>query len=122
MKALRFLVIVVVIMGMMVSCQAAATTAPTGKPLFYGAFATPIEEPWDGVIHQALQKAAKFPVKEQIARGVAQIRSLQLCRYLAGQRNPHLLEAMMQYGGQIQLLGQAGNCPPFRRGNIRQEF
>ena len=27
------------------------------KPLVYGAFATPIEEPWDGVIHQALQKA-----------------------------------------------------------------
>ena len=58
MKALRFLVIVAVLMGLMVSCQAAATTAPTGKPLFYGAFATPIEEPWDGVIHQALQKAA----------------------------------------------------------------
>ncbi|HAD07604.1 MAG TPA: BMP family ABC transporter substrate-binding protein, partial [Anaerolineaceae bacterium] len=27
-------------------------------PLFFGAFATPIEEPWDGVIHEALQKAA----------------------------------------------------------------
>lgn len=27
-------------------------------PLFYGAYATPIEEPWDGVIHAALQKAA----------------------------------------------------------------
>ncbi len=26
-------------------------------PLFYGAFATPIEEPWDGVIHEALQEA-----------------------------------------------------------------
>lgn len=58
MKGLRILIIVLVVMGMMVSCQAAATTAPTGKPLFYGAFATPIEEPWDGVIHQALQKAA----------------------------------------------------------------
>jgi basic membrane lipoprotein Med (substrate-binding protein (PBP1-ABC) superfamily) len=58
MKVLRFLVIVAVMMGMMAACQPAATTAPTGKPLFYGAFATPIEEPWDGVIHQALKKAA----------------------------------------------------------------
>ncbi len=34
---------------------AASTSA---KPLVYGAFATPIEEPWDGVIHAALQAAA----------------------------------------------------------------
>ncbi len=60
MKAFRILVIVALMMGFMVSCQQApaATTAPASKPLFYGAFATPIEEPWDGVIHQALQKAA----------------------------------------------------------------
>jgi basic membrane protein A and related proteins len=64
MKAFRILVIVAMMMGLLVSCQQppAATTAPTAaaaaKPLFYGAFATPIEEPWDGVIHQALQKAA----------------------------------------------------------------
>ena len=57
MKQLRFLMIVVVLMGLVVSC-AQAPAASTGKPLFYGAFATPIEEPWDGVIHQALQKAA----------------------------------------------------------------
>ncbi len=30
----------------------------TEKLLVYGAFATPIEEPWDGVIHAALQQAA----------------------------------------------------------------
>ena len=30
----------------------------TQKMLVYGAFATPIEEPWDGVIHAALQQAA----------------------------------------------------------------
>jgi basic membrane protein A and related proteins len=67
MKALRYLAILAVLMGMLVSCtQAPATTqAPAAtnttapeKPLFYGAYATPIEEPWDGVIHQALQKAA----------------------------------------------------------------
>ena len=41
-----------------------AGATPTGggtaaaRPLVYGAFATPIEEPWDGVIHKALQQAA----------------------------------------------------------------
>ena len=44
--------------GFLTSCQQTATTGTTDKPLFYGAFATPIEEPWDGVIHPALQKAA----------------------------------------------------------------
>ncbi len=34
-----------------------ATEAAPGKLYVYGAFATPIEEPWDGVIHAALQKA-----------------------------------------------------------------
>jgi len=33
-----------------------AEPGPT-KPLVFGAFATPIEEPWDGVIHGALLKA-----------------------------------------------------------------
>lgn len=35
-----------------------ATGSGTAKIKVFGAFATPIEEPWDGVIHQALQKAA----------------------------------------------------------------
>jgi basic membrane lipoprotein Med (substrate-binding protein (PBP1-ABC) superfamily) len=34
------------------------TAAVPETPLFYGAFATPIEEPWDGVIHQALKQSA----------------------------------------------------------------
>ena len=59
MKVFRILSVVIVMMALMVSCQqAAAPNSAGGKPLFYGAFATPIEEPWDGVIHQALQKAA----------------------------------------------------------------
>jgi basic membrane protein A len=59
MKALRFLLICVILAGFLTSCQQGpATTTTSDKPLFYGAFATPIEEPWDGVIHQALQKAA----------------------------------------------------------------
>ncbi len=43
-----------------VVCSGVATASPAAKKLkVFGAFATPIEEPWDGVIHTALQKAQK---------------------------------------------------------------
>ena len=35
----------------------AGPAAPAGKMLVFGAYATAIEEPWDGVIHTALNKA-----------------------------------------------------------------
>jgi basic membrane lipoprotein Med (substrate-binding protein (PBP1-ABC) superfamily) len=39
--------------------EGASSPAPGGaKPLVYGVFATPLEEPWDGAIHAALQAAA----------------------------------------------------------------
>lgn len=57
-----FLITFLVILLAAQCAPAAETPAPetgeTGLPLFYGAYATPIEEPWDGVIHTALQKAA----------------------------------------------------------------
>ncbi len=43
------------------SGSAASGSAASGnseKPLVYGVFATPLEEPWDGAVHQALQAAA----------------------------------------------------------------
>jgi basic membrane protein A and related proteins len=60
MKVLRFLMVLAITMGLFAGCAPAATQAPanTGKPFVYGAYATPLEEPWDGVIHAALQKAA----------------------------------------------------------------
>jgi len=63
MKQFRFLLIFTILVSIALSAcaPAAATEAPVTVseiPLFYGAFATPIEEPWDGVIHVALQKAA----------------------------------------------------------------
>ncbi len=64
MKHLRFVLVVVLMLTVfLAACQPAATPAPEVStedelPLFYGAYATPIEEPWDGVIHAALQKAA----------------------------------------------------------------
>jgi basic membrane lipoprotein Med (substrate-binding protein (PBP1-ABC) superfamily) len=64
MKPFRVFAILAILLMLVTACaQANPTTAPaapaaSAKPLFYGAFATPIEEPWDGVIHQALKKAA----------------------------------------------------------------
>ncbi len=63
MKYFRFLIVLTLLFTVALSACAPAAT-PTAEvtttelPLFYGAFATPIEEPWDGVIHVALQKAA----------------------------------------------------------------
>ncbi|MCD4671086.1 MAG: BMP family protein [Anaerolineaceae bacterium] len=63
MKHLKLLLILVIVALMAAACQPAAPAAeePAAAeelPLFYGAYATAIEEPWDGVIHTALQKAA----------------------------------------------------------------
>lgn len=39
------------------SAQEATSEAGTDLPLVYAAFATPLEEPWDGAIHAALESA-----------------------------------------------------------------
>lgn len=62
MKYAKLFLITILVILLAVQCTPAAETpAPeTGEgeaPLFYGAYATPIEEPWDGVIHSALQQA-----------------------------------------------------------------
>jgi basic membrane lipoprotein Med (substrate-binding protein (PBP1-ABC) superfamily) len=51
------LVTVLMITSLIAGCAGGATTSTGGKVKVFGAYATPIEEPWDGVIHQALQKA-----------------------------------------------------------------
>lgn len=57
-KFISIVSILVVLSFVLVSCAPAAQTgAKTGKVKVFGAFATPIEEPWDGVIHAALNKA-----------------------------------------------------------------
>jgi basic membrane protein A len=40
------------------STDPARPAVPSAQPLFYGVFASPIEEPWNEVIHSALQQAA----------------------------------------------------------------
>ncbi len=61
-KLLTVVSIIVVLSFVLSACAtpAAPTAAPaeTGKLKVFGAFATPIEEPWDGVIHAALKKAS----------------------------------------------------------------
>jgi basic membrane protein A len=57
MKTMRMLLALVVLSMLFVACTPTPTTVPSTKPLFYGAYATAIEEPWDGVIHAALLKA-----------------------------------------------------------------
>jgi len=60
-KKSLFPLTLVVILSLLLSSCAAPESVPmednTGKLKVFGAFATPIEEPWDGVIHAALQKA-----------------------------------------------------------------
>lgn len=66
MKNLKLIVVCMLAALLIAQCAPAAT--PTAAPaaeesgsdllFFYGAYATPIEEPWDGVIHAALQTAA----------------------------------------------------------------
>lgn len=53
MKKTIFLLIAIL---MILACVS-FVSAEEEVPFFYGAFATEIEEPWDGVIHQALLKA-----------------------------------------------------------------
>jgi basic membrane lipoprotein Med (substrate-binding protein (PBP1-ABC) superfamily) len=63
MKQIKVVVILALLATVLLAaCQPAApeaeAPASSEAPLFFGAYATAIEEPWDGVIHQALQKAA----------------------------------------------------------------
>ncbi|HIE38532.1 MAG TPA: BMP family ABC transporter substrate-binding protein [Anaerolineae bacterium] len=58
-RRLSLLAIVALLVTLGVQCAPTPTPEVTEEaPLFYAAFATPIEEPWDGVIHTALQEAA----------------------------------------------------------------
>ncbi len=59
-SVLMFVVSVLMIAGLLAGCAGQAKPeeqAATEKIKVFGAFATPIEEPWDGVIHDALLKA-----------------------------------------------------------------
>lgn len=61
-STLYVLLVVILVASLVAACQPKPTPTPSPeagpkKLLVFGAFATPIEEPWDGVIHTALLKA-----------------------------------------------------------------
>jgi len=60
-SALYRLMIGLAVLGLLTACGGAAPAPEVGQDdgllNVFGAFATPIEEPWDGVIHQALLEA-----------------------------------------------------------------
>ena len=65
-RRIVFVLAVLVLAAMLAACAPPATPAPSepaagsaeaGKLAVFGAYATAIEEPWDGVIHAALNKA-----------------------------------------------------------------
>jgi basic membrane lipoprotein Med (substrate-binding protein (PBP1-ABC) superfamily) len=57
-KLVPVLVVVLMLASLIAGCAQSNTgTTSTGKLKVFGAYATPIEEPWDGVIHQALNAA-----------------------------------------------------------------
>ncbi|MCI0520661.1 MAG: BMP family protein [Chloroflexi bacterium] len=60
-KAVFLTIVMIVLVAQLVGCAPAAQPTPAAeegpkKLKVFGAFATPIEEPWDGVIHSALLK------------------------------------------------------------------
>jgi basic membrane protein A len=62
-RSFPILFILVIAAMLLASCQTAAPTeepaATQDKIKVFAAFATPIEEPWDGAIHKALNKASE---------------------------------------------------------------
>ena len=57
-KLIPVLVVALVLTSLIAGCAQGTTGGTTsGKVKVFGAYATPIEEPWDGVIHQALNTA-----------------------------------------------------------------
>jgi len=61
-SSLNILFVALLVASLIAACQPQPTPTPSPevgpkKLLVFGAFATPIEEPWDGVIHSALLKA-----------------------------------------------------------------
>ena len=60
MKSVKLILIAILLVVLTAQCAPApAPVEPVGDeaPLFFAAYATPVEEPWVGVIHTALQKA-----------------------------------------------------------------
>jgi basic membrane protein A len=70
-----------------------AAEAGLTKPLVFGAFATPIEEPWDGVIHAALLKAEEEgKIDYEYTDNIGYAGDMErILREVADQKNPAII-------------------------------
>lgn len=97
-KIISFVLLLVFVGSLLASCTPAptATTAPSttsGKLLVYGAYATPIEEPWDGVIHAALNKAKdEGKIDYQYTENIGYSGDMErILREIASQKKPAII-------------------------------
>jgi basic membrane lipoprotein Med (substrate-binding protein (PBP1-ABC) superfamily) len=101
-KLLVLVAILIVASLLLASCQkaevpaaaeAAETTTEQAKLKVFGAFATPIEEPWDGVIHAALQaEADKGAIEYTYTENIGYSGDMErILREVAEQQKPDLI-------------------------------
>jgi basic membrane lipoprotein Med (substrate-binding protein (PBP1-ABC) superfamily) len=93
----KLLVVVSILLAasmLLASCQNAGGTASnSGKLKVFGAFATPIEEPWDGVIHAALNaQAEKGAIEYTYTENIGYSGDMErILREVAEQQKPDLI-------------------------------
>jgi basic membrane protein A and related proteins len=95
-KKLMFFVAVLMVAALLLaSCQtpAAPTAAPSTKIKVFGAYATPIEEPWDGVIHAALNaEKEKGTIDYTYTENIGYSGDMErILREVAEQQKPNLI-------------------------------
>lgn len=95
---LSWIVLLVFVGSLLASCTPQATPTPTtaassGKLKVYGAYATPIEEPWDGVIHAALNKAKdEGKIDYEYTENIGYSGDMErILREIASQKNPDII-------------------------------
>ena len=87
-KLISLMMVSILMIGLLAACAAPAAPAEPatsddgGKVKVFGAFATPIEEPWDGVIHAALLKPRKM------ARSIIPIRIISVTQAIWNASSP----------------------------------
>lgn len=93
-KMLVVVSILLVASMLLASCQnAGGTASDSGKLKVFGAFATPIEEPWDGVIHAALNsQAEKGAIEYTYTENIGYSGDMErILREVAEQQKPDLI-------------------------------
>jgi basic membrane protein A len=92
-RALLSLVALALVAALLVGAGATASPAAKAKLKVFGAFATPIEEPWDGVIHAALNKAqSSGDIEYTFTDDIGYSGNMErVLRQVAGKNKPHII-------------------------------